>query len=153
MLSFSCFFFFYILKQVPIYYSCSGEHCNTIWLWSSRNVLWMTKLHLTVHRHSGDQITTAFSFWVNRSFNIRNTMNIKPAKTSILGPQPSTNEHICGQFKGRSRTVLLFAALWWLTLFKASSHNIHNNTGRTNNTVDRYCNLFYCDTELPDRIQ
>ena len=34
----SCFFwtFSYILKQVPIYFSCFGERCNSVLLWSSR---------------------------------------------------------------------------------------------------------------------
>ena len=31
---------FYVLKQVPIYFSCPGETPNTILLQSSRNVLW-----------------------------------------------------------------------------------------------------------------
>ena len=35
---------FFILKQVAIYFSCLGECCNTDLLWSSRNVLWTTKL-------------------------------------------------------------------------------------------------------------
>ena len=44
----SCFFFllsfFSILKQFPIYSSCLGECCKTVWLWSQ--VWWTTKLHL-----------------------------------------------------------------------------------------------------------
>ena len=32
------FFFFYILKQVPIYFSRSGECCRSVLLWRSTNV-------------------------------------------------------------------------------------------------------------------
>ena len=34
-----------VLKQVPIYPSCSEECCKAVLLWSSKNVLWITKLH------------------------------------------------------------------------------------------------------------
>ena len=44
--------------SVPIYLSCPGECCNTVLLWSSRNILWTTKLHLTFHiRHKSEQVT------------------------------------------------------------------------------------------------
>ena len=39
--------FLYILKQVFICFSCWGECCNTVLLWSSRNILRTTKLNLT----------------------------------------------------------------------------------------------------------
>ena len=56
---FSCFFFFfYILKRVPNFFSLLGECCDTVLLWSSRNVLWTTKLHLTSHQHGGEKIIT-----------------------------------------------------------------------------------------------
>ena len=35
---------FYVLKQVPIYFSCLREIITAVLLWSSRNVLWTTKL-------------------------------------------------------------------------------------------------------------
>ena len=39
-------YFFYILKQVPIYFSYLEECCNVVLLWSSRNVLQMMKLSI-----------------------------------------------------------------------------------------------------------
>ena len=37
------------------YFSCLGERCNALSLWSFRNVLWTTKLHLPLHRHWGGE--------------------------------------------------------------------------------------------------
>ena len=37
--------FFYVLKQVPISFSCLGEWCDAVLLWTSGNVLCTTKYH------------------------------------------------------------------------------------------------------------
>ena len=37
-----------------------GERCNSVLLRSSRNVLWIIKLHLTFHQHEGEQTVTEF---------------------------------------------------------------------------------------------
>ena len=37
------------LKQLPVCFSCSGECCNTLLLWSFRNVQWTRKLHPNFH--------------------------------------------------------------------------------------------------------
>ena len=42
--------FIYISKQVPVYFSCLGERRHTVWLWSSRNVLWAMKLYPIFHQ-------------------------------------------------------------------------------------------------------
>ena len=31
-------------EQVPFFFSCSGECCNTVLLWTSRSILWIMKL-------------------------------------------------------------------------------------------------------------
>ena len=58
-------FFLFIkdLKQVPRHFICSGECCYAILLWSSRNVLWTTKLHLTLHQHEGEWLDSKFLEW------------------------------------------------------------------------------------------
>ena len=45
--------FCYILKQVPICFSCWGERCNVVSVWSSKNVSWTTKHPPTFHWHWG----------------------------------------------------------------------------------------------------
>ena len=37
-----------VLNQVPSCFSCLAERCNSVLLWSSRNVLWTTTLRLTL---------------------------------------------------------------------------------------------------------
>lgn len=49
-------------EQLPIYFSCLGEHCNAVLLWSSRNFLWTMKLPKTFHWHGGDEIMTKILF-------------------------------------------------------------------------------------------
>lgn len=46
----------------------SGESCNIVLLWTSRNVCWTMKLHLPFH-HKAE----FFIFWTNCSFNLRTT--------------------------------------------------------------------------------
>lgn len=53
--------YFYISKQVPLYFSCFGKCCNPVLLWSFKNVNAMT-LHLTFHLHAR-QDDLSFSFW------------------------------------------------------------------------------------------
>lgn len=40
---------YYVLKQVPIYFSGSRKRCDTVLPWSSANVLWTTELHRIFH--------------------------------------------------------------------------------------------------------
>ena len=42
---------FRFIKQVPNYFSCWGESCNSVLPWSPRNVLWAKKLQPTLHQH------------------------------------------------------------------------------------------------------
>ena len=51
-----------VLKQVPIYFSCSWGYYNVVFLWSFRIVLWTMKLHLNFHQHEGEWKMTKFSF-------------------------------------------------------------------------------------------
>ena len=53
-------------QQVPIYFNCFEKCRKTVLLWSSRNVLWTSKLQL-------ERIMTEFfHFWVNFSFKVAN---------------------------------------------------------------------------------
>ena len=48
----------------PIYFSCLGESCNALSMWSSRNVLWATKRPLTFHLHEAESMMTEFGWAV-----------------------------------------------------------------------------------------
>ena len=61
---------FSILSQVTSYFSCLGECCNTVLLWSSREVLCTTRLQPTFHQQAeGGRLD--FHFCVNCSFKLR----------------------------------------------------------------------------------
>ena len=45
--------FFHIWKLVNIHFSCLGESCNCVLLWSSRSVLWTKELHWTFYQYGG----------------------------------------------------------------------------------------------------
>ena len=53
---------FYVLKQIPIYFNCSGKCCNTVMLLSSSNILKHAKLKWTFNQHLDENIITEFSF-------------------------------------------------------------------------------------------
>ena len=72
--SLSCKFPFHIfsvvsLNEICSYFSCLAESCNSVLLWSSRNVLWTTRRHLTLYHHGGKDEDWSLIFWVNCSFN------------------------------------------------------------------------------------
>lgn len=50
-------------------------------------------------------------------------------------------------------TVLVFAAIWWLNLHPSTLPTPLQRFTHRNHTANGYCNFFYCDTELPDKIQ
>ena len=45
--------------------------CNAVLLWSSRNVLLTTKLHLNFHQHARGGDNESWHFWVSCSFKLR----------------------------------------------------------------------------------
>ena len=55
-----CFFKF--PEQVSIYFTCLRECCNSVLLWSSRNVFSTPKLPPAFHQHEGEWIMTECSF-------------------------------------------------------------------------------------------
>ena len=57
----------HFIKQVPIYFSCSGKCCNVL-LGNSKNVKWTTKLQLTFNRQGNKKMITKIHFWVNLPF-------------------------------------------------------------------------------------
>ena len=55
--------FFMLLNRVFSYFIYLEECCNSVLLWSSRNVLWTTRLHLTLHHHGGRR-------WITFLYNV-----------------------------------------------------------------------------------
>ena len=55
-------FVFTFLKQASSSSRCLRECCNSVFLWSSRNILWPAKLHLRQHEDGGD-IDRVFVNW------------------------------------------------------------------------------------------
>lgn len=67
--------FLLLFKTIPSFFSCLRECCHTVLVWSSRNVLWNTKLPLNFHQHEVKQIMTEVSL----SFKILWLVpNVKP---------------------------------------------------------------------------
>ena len=54
MSSMEPFYMFEILNKFPINFSCLGESCNAVLLWSSRNLLRTIKLHTTFYQHKDE---------------------------------------------------------------------------------------------------
>ena len=50
-----------VWSRFTFYFSCQREPCSAVSLWSSRNVLLTTKLLLTLHPRSGEQMMTEVS--------------------------------------------------------------------------------------------
>ena len=65
---------YYVLKQVPFCFSCSGEYCNAVLLWSSRNAVWTRKRHPSFLRNECEKIMTECLFWVTVSFKASGRM-------------------------------------------------------------------------------
>ena len=54
----SCLEPFSVLNQVSSYFSCLAKCWNSVLLWSSRNVFWTTRLHLTSHQHEDEGVAS-----------------------------------------------------------------------------------------------
>lgn len=55
-----CFFLF--KNKFSIYFSWLAERCDSVSLWSCRNVWWTSTLHLTVYQHGGRRGGKIFVF-------------------------------------------------------------------------------------------
>ena len=76
------YFFFFFLLSVS---------CDFVFLWNSRNVLWTSKLHLTVHQCEGQEI---MSLWVvcnesNLKFLHQWPVKLQPIKLHLWGVSAS----------------------------------------------------------------
>ena len=49
-------FFVSSFKQIPSYFSCLGEFCDSVVLCSSRNVLWTARFHHPFHLRVGELV-------------------------------------------------------------------------------------------------
>ena len=79
VLSLKVLFFGHFLKQVPICFSCLAVSCDVVLLWSPRNVMQTTKLHLTFH----------LIFGVNLSFNRKSFQSMKCQRHYTFPREPN----------------------------------------------------------------
>ena len=55
--------FFYVLKPVPIYFSCLGEYCNSFFAVKLDKYFMDYETSPGFHRHGVEQKMTEFHFW------------------------------------------------------------------------------------------
>ena len=70
--------------KIPNYLSCLGECTYIVMLWSSRNVLWTMKHHITFHWHAGERWWLCFHLGENCSFNLLRVKVVRCTITSWL---------------------------------------------------------------------
>ena len=111
------FYVFFGLYKVSIYFCFLGECCDTVLLWSSRNVLLDAKIHLIFpSTWMESRAMMDFHFWVNCSFNAFSCF-------------PATAQHVTewafsgGRWKSPSRVSLWTGKKGLFTLTSAVPPN------------------------------